>query len=118
MTSSSTDKAVSNSTDTVPDAAPATREHGIIRVQEEMVYHVAGLAEAALYQAQRLMYQLKTTAMGRVNDYDGRHGTEPIDLGHAVVVVSETLDCIDVAAEQLSQLCSYVRIRQDVQPLF
>ncbi len=118
MTSSTaTDKAASNGTDTTIDARPAEREHGIARVQEELVYHVSGLAESALYEAERLMYGLKNTAMRRTADHDGSKGTEPIDMGWVVMIVSETLDCIDVAAEQLSRLCNDVRVRQDEQSL-
>jgi hypothetical protein len=118
MTSSSiVDKAATSGTDTITEAPPAEREHGIARVQEELVYYVTGLAESALYEAERLMYGLKNTAMRRTSDHDGSKGTEPIDMGHVVMVVSETLDCIDVAAEQLSRLCNDVRIRQDERSL-
>jgi hypothetical protein len=117
MTSSTTDKAASNGNDTTADIQPAERAHGIARVQEELVYHLTGLAEAALYEAERLMYGLKNEAMKRTVDHDGSKGTEPIDMGHVVMTVSETLDCIDVAAEQLSRLCNDVRVRQDEQAL-
>jgi len=113
MTSSTTDKAVSDGTDTIADAQPAKREHGIIRVQEELVYHVTGLAEAALYEAERLMYGLKTSAMRRTTDYDGSNGIEPIDLAHVVKVVAETLDCIDVAAEHLARLNCDISTRRE-----
>jgi len=113
MTSSTTDKAISNGTSTLTDAEPAEREHGITRVQEELVYHVTGLAEAALYEAERLMNGLKTSAIKRTTDYDGSKGTDPLDMGRVVAVVSEALDCIDVASEQLSRLNLDIQMRQE-----
>jgi hypothetical protein len=118
MTSSTTaDKAASNGTDTTTDAIPTQREHGIIRVHEEQVYHVTGLAESALYEAERLMYALKTSAMKRIGDHDGTKGIEPLEMDHVTEVIVEALDCIDVAAEQLSKLSIDIRTRQDCQSL-
>ena len=111
MTSSTTDKASSNGTSTPTNTEPSEREHGITRVQEEQVYHVTGLAEAALYEAERLMNQLKTSAMRRTSDYDGTNGTTPMDMAQVSAVLSEALDCIDVASEQLSRLDLDIRIR-------
>jgi hypothetical protein len=114
MTSSTIiDKAAESGTDPTTEIQAPEREHGIARVCEEQVYHVTGLAESALYEAERLTYALKTSAMTRISDHDGSKGTEPIDMQHVVQVVTETLNCIDVAAEHLSRLCGDIRLRQD-----
>jgi hypothetical protein len=116
MTSSTTVKAVSNGTDTTTDVRRAPREHGIHRVQEEQVYHLTGLAESALFEAERLLHQVNNTASAaRRIDHDGSRGSEPVDVADLATVISEALDCIDVAAETLSRLNCDIRNRQDDQ---
>ncbi len=115
MTSSTTVKAVSNGTDTITDASRAQREHGIIRVQEEQVYYLTGLAESALFEAERLLHGVNNTASARRIDHDGSKGSEPVDVADLATVISEALDCIDVAAETLSRLNCDIRNRQDDQ---
>jgi hypothetical protein len=110
MTSSITK--LPTATDATSDAL-AEREHGITRVQEQLVYHVASLAESVLYEAERLMADLAKTASQRNLDHDGSKRTMPMDMGHVSVVVGETLDCIDVASEQLSRLNVDIRMRLD-----
>ena len=105
MTSSITQlPAASNGTDPTADASRAQREHGMSRVQEQLVYHVTGLAESALYEAEQLTHALNRTASQRTLDHDGSKGTEPLDMPQVAAVIAEALDCIDVAAEQLSRL--------------
>ncbi len=100
-------------TDTTTDAEPTEREHGIGRAQEQLVYHVAALAEAVLYEAERLMHDVTRTASQRNLDHDGSKGTEPVDMAHVAAIISEALDCIDVASEQLSRLNVDIRMRLD-----
>lgn len=113
MTSSTAVQAVVNGTDTAEDVSHVKREHGMLRVQEEQVYHSAGLAEAALYEAERLVAALTIAAIRRSTDRNGDKGTEPIDMAHVASVIGESLDCIDIAAETLSRLSADIRSRQD-----
>jgi hypothetical protein len=114
MTSSITQlPAASNGKDTTDDASRAKREHGISRVQEQLVYHVTALAESVLYEAQRLMSDLSRTASHRNLDHDGSKGTAPVDMAQVAAIIGETLDCIDVASEQLSRLNVDIRMRID-----
>jgi len=99
-----------SSTDTNTGAL-AEREHGITRVQEQLVYHVTSLAQSVLYEAERLMADLSKTASQRNLDNDGAKGTAPMDMAHIATVLGETLDCIDVASEQLSRLNVDIRMR-------
>jgi len=111
MTSSVTQlPAASNGTEPTADASRAQREHGMSRVQEQLVYHVTGLAESALYEAEQLTHALNRAASQRTLD-DGGKGTEPPDMQHVAAVIAEALDCIDVAAEQLSRLSTDIRTR-------
>jgi hypothetical protein len=111
MTSSITGKAVSNGSNAMIDAEPAEREHGITRVQEQLVYHVTSLAESVLYEAERLMADLAKTASQRNFDHDGTKGTAPMDMTRVSAVLGEALDCIDVASEQLSRLNVDIQMR-------
>ena len=113
MSSSTIDKAASNGTDTNEDVAPTPREHGIEMVREQVIYSLTGLAESALYEAERLVHQVKTTVSTRILDHDGSKGAEPVDEATVAKVVTESLDCIDVAAEYLSRLTTDIRTRQD-----
>ena len=49
------------------------------RVREQVIYSLTGLAESALYEAERLVHQVKTTVSKRILDHDGSKGTEPVD---------------------------------------
>jgi hypothetical protein len=112
MTSSVTQlPAANNGTEPTADASRAKREHGMCRVQEQLVYHVTGLAESALYEAEQLTHALNRAASQRTLDHDGGKGTEPPDMQHVAAVIAEALDCIDVAAEQLSRLSTDIRTR-------
>jgi hypothetical protein len=102
--------AASNGTDTTTDAV-AEREHGINRVQEQLVYHVSALSESVLREAQQLMSNLNRTVLRRTTDYDGSKGTAPVDMANVAAIIGETLDCIDVASEQLSRLNVDIRMR-------
>ena len=111
MTSSVTQlPAASNGTSMTTDAL-AEREHGINRVQEQLVYHIATLAQSVLYEAERLMADLSKTASQRNLDRDGSKGTGLMDMAYVAAVLGETLECIDVASEQLSRLNVDIRMR-------
>lgn len=113
MSSSTIDKAAIDGTDTRKDVPLTRREHGIENVREQVIFNLTGLAESALYEAERLVDQVKKIAFERIYDYDGSKGTEPIDEAMIAKVVTESLDCIDVAAEYLSRLSTDIRMRQD-----
>ena len=46
---------------------------------------------------------------------DGSKGTGPVDMEYVAAVITEALDCMDVATEELSKLSTGIRIRQDEQ---
>ena len=111
MTSSSTIvSAASDGTDMTTDVSRKPPLHGITRAREQQVYHVTGLAKSALYEAERLLDAVKNTALTRTLEDEG---SESLDLAHVAHVVTEVLDCVDIAAEALSALNSAIRIRQD-----
>jgi hypothetical protein len=103
--------ATGSGTDNTTRDATAASEHGIHRVHEQLVYHVTSLAQSVLYEAERLMTDLNKTASKRTIDPDGTKGTSLLDMSSVLTVVSETLDCIDVASEQLSRLNVDIRMR-------
>jgi hypothetical protein len=116
MSSSTIDQAASNGTDNNSDAPSAPREHGIHRVREQVIYSLTGLAESALYEAERLVHEITTTASRRILDHDGSKGTEPVDTAKIADITAEALDCVDVAAEYLSRLSTDIRTAQDEHP--
>ena len=113
MSSSTIDKAASNGTDTNAMSRPPRASTASSCVREQVIYSLTGLAESALYEAERLVHEVKTTVSPRILDHDGSKGTEPVDKAKIAKVVSEALDCIDVAAEYLSRLSTDIRTRQD-----
>ena len=114
-------KAVSDGTGTGTDTDTDTtdadiglrRPHGIIRAREDQVYHVAGLADSALYEAQQLVKDLRNTASSLMFTHDGTNPTGPLDMTYVLDVVGEAMDCIDLAGEALSALSIDIRLRQD-----
>ena len=116
MSSSTIDKAASNGADNNCDVQPAPRDHGIQRVREQVIYNLTGLAESALYEAERLVHEVTALAARRIADHDGSRGTEPVNTSKIADVTTEALDCIDVAAEYLSRLSTDIRTCQDEQP--
>jgi hypothetical protein len=94
-------------------AEPAERNHGMDRVQEQLVYHVATLARSVLSEAGQLTQKLADTAMKRSFDHDGSKGTEPLDMSAVTATLAEALDCIDVASEQLSRLNVDIRMQRE-----
>jgi len=110
---SKTIKAVSDGTEIPADAvAVPASDRGFQRVQEEQVYYLSGLAAAALYEAERLVTKVKDTALDRTVDRNGSKGTQPIDLPQTATVITEALDCIEIACESLSRLNVDIRTRQ------
>lgn len=89
-------------------------EHGIARVRQDHVYYTAGLARSALYEAEQIAQSVQTSAATlRMPSADDA----PLDMNHVLTVLGEALDCIDVASESLSALCTDIRLRQaDEEP--
>jgi hypothetical protein len=115
MTSSKTivkaviDGTVTDTTDTSPGRE---RPHGIIRVREDQVYYVTGLASAALWEADQLVKDIKDSASDlRVTRHD-TNPADPLDMTHVLSVLGEALDCIDLASEVLSALSIDIRVHQ------
>ena len=115
MSSSTIDKAVANGT-TSAELPAAVREHGIQQVREQAVYSLTGLAESALYEAERLIHEIHAIASQRILDRDGSKGTGPLDTAHIADVIGESLSCIDVAVVHLTRLGDDIRNGQDDQP--
>ena len=59
------------------------------------------------------MTDLNKTASKRTLDPDGSNGSTPLDMSSVLTIVTETLDCIDVASEQLSRLNVDIRMRHE-----
>lgn len=98
--------------------APASSGHGITRACEQVVYHVASLAQSVLYEAEQLTSNLARTASARCLDHDGTKGSTPLDMAEVAAVLGEALDCIDVASEQLSRLSVDIRMRREPETGF
>src|SRR5215468_6398385 len=84
-------------------------EHGLALVRQDQVYYTAGLARSALFEAGQIVQTVQNNAaalrMPREEDL-------PLDMSHVLTVIGEALDCVDVASEALSALCTDIRLRQ------
>ena len=103
MSSSIIDSAADSGTSSV-EPLPRVREHGMERVREHLVSSLTGIAEASLYEAERLIQLIRSAASQRILDHDGCKGTEPLDTAQIAEVIGEALSCIDVAAVHLTRL--------------
>ena len=103
-------KAVTDGTTTEPtDGKIGIRpEHGIARVRQDHVYYTAGLARSALYEAEQITQDVQHTAATLRMPSDT---SVPLDMADVLAAVGEALDCIDVASESLSALCTDIRLR-------
>jgi len=77
---------------------------GIIWARQWQVYHVANLAEMALHEAEGLLGALSKFASKSAFARPGKKESEALDMAEVSVVISEVLDCIDLAAEYLAKL--------------
>jgi len=115
MSSSTIDKAAINGTASA-ELSASVRQHGINQVREQAIYSLTGLAESALYEAERLIHEIHGTASQRLLDHDGSKGTGPLDTANIADVIGESLSCIDVAVVHLTRLSDDIRNGQDDQP--
>jgi hypothetical protein len=112
MTNSSTTKvkaANTNGGDTTDKPAPVQREHGIDRLREEECYHLTGLVDECLREAEHLVKKIHNKAFNRTLDHDGTKGTQPLDRAEVVKTLNEAYDCAALALAYIFSVSSHLR---------
>ena len=109
MTSSTTTtKAASTNGGATAKPAPAQRVHGISRLREDECYHLTRLIETSLQEAEHLVSKVHNKAYGRVIDYDGAKGTQPLDHAEAKKILDEAYDCASLAPTYLFNVSTHL----------
>lgn len=88
---------------------------GFIWARQWQVYHIANLANSTLQEAMDLLGALSKVAARGAYDRPGKQKADALDMGEVSFVLSEVLDCIDVATECLSLLNVDIRNRMQDQ---
>src|SRR5262249_3679266 len=81
-------------TDTSPKEAPASQakpERGIARLRENEVYHLMGLVQSALYEAEHLISEVLGQARPRYLDHDNT--AEPLNRDQVARLLGEAYQC-------------------------
>lgn len=107
MTDSNATKAVSNG-DTADKLIPAQREHGMNRLREDECYHITSLITDCFNEAEHLVRKVHGKTQGRVLDYDGSKGTQPLDRDEARKTLGEAYDCASLALTYLFEVSQHL----------
>jgi hypothetical protein len=94
----------SGTTDSSPQdtpASPAKYERGIARLRENEVYHLMGLVQSALYEAEHLVREVHDKASDRYLDHDNT--TEPLNGEQVTRLLGEAYQCATLAATYIDK---------------
>ncbi len=67
------------------------------RLREDECYHITSLITDCLSEAEHLVRKVHSKIQGRVLDYDGSKGTQPLDRDEARKILDEAYDCASLA---------------------
>ena len=82
-------------------ASPAKPERGIARLRENEVYHLMGLVQSALYEAEHLVREVHDKASDRYLDHDNT--TEPLNGEQVTRLLGEAYQCATLAATYIDK---------------
>ena len=88
-------------TDSNPREAPAKPKRGIARLRENEVYHLMGLVQSALYEAEHLVREVHDKASDRYLDHDNT--TEPLNGEQATRLLGEAYQCATLASTYIDK---------------
>ena len=112
MTDSIATKAASNGEPTDKHTL-AQREHGMNRLREDECYHITSLITDCLNEAEHLVRKVHGKSQGRVLDYDGSKGTQPLDRDEARKTLGEAYDCASLALTYLFEVSQHLLRERD-----
>jgi hypothetical protein len=81
--------------------SPAKPRRGIARLRENEVYHLMGLVQSALYEAEHLVREVHDKASDRYLDYDNT--TEPLNGEQVTRLLGEAYQCTTLAATYIDK---------------
>jgi hypothetical protein len=79
----------------------ATPRRGIARLRENEVYHLMGLVQSALYEAEHLVREVHDKASDRYLDHDNT--TEPLNGEQVTRLLGEAYQCATLAAAYIDK---------------
>ena len=82
-------------------ASPAKPERGIARLRENEVYHLMGLVQSALYEAEHLVREVHDKASDRYLDHDNT--TEPLNGEQVTRLLGEAYQCATLASTYIDK---------------
>jgi hypothetical protein len=84
---------------------------GVLWIRQWQVYHTASFSSEALRQADSLLRSLSTMASKGAVPREGRERRDALKMAEVSTVLTQVLDCIDLATEQLAALNVDIRNR-------
>jgi hypothetical protein len=105
MTSSITPITAANSGTTTPESSaegtPAKPEHGMARLRETEVYHLMGLVQSALFEAEQMVRDVHDRARDRWLDHENTK--DPLDADEVSRTLSEAYQCTTMASTYIDK---------------
>jgi hypothetical protein len=81
--------------------SPAVPRRGIARLRENEVYHLMGLVQSALYEAEHLVREVHDKASDRYLDHDTT--TEPLNGEQVTRLLGEAYQCTTLASTYIDK---------------
>src|SRR5262249_53379367 len=101
ITAASNGGATTDSSPQGTPASPAKPRRGIARLREKEVYHLMGLVQSALYEAEHLVREVHDQASDRYLDHDNT--TEPLNGEQVTRLLGEAYQCANRAATYIER---------------
>ena len=104
MTSSITPITAANSGTTTEDSTegmPAKPEHGMARLRETEVYHLMGLVQSALFEAERMVREVHDKARDRWLDHENTK--DPLNADEVSRALSEAYQATTMASTYIDK---------------
>ena len=101
ITAASNGGAITDSSPQGTPTSPAKPRRGIARLRENEVYHLMGLVQSALYEAEHLVREVHDKASDRYLDHDNT--TEPLNGEQAARLLGEAYQCATLAATYIDK---------------
>src|SRR5690242_3149301 len=101
ITAASNGGATTDSSPQGTPVSPARAERGIARLRETEVYHLMGLVESALSEAEHLVREVHDKARDRWLDHD--HASEPLNADELSRLLGEAYQCATLASTYIDK---------------
>jgi hypothetical protein len=83
------------------EGTPARPEHGIARLRETEVYHLMGLVQSALYEAEHMVREVHDKARDRWLDHENTK--DPLNADEVSRTLSEAYQCATMASTYIDK---------------